>query len=73
MAMNAKISVFIICAEAIIYLLLYNLHDCTFKDKSFTIHHQNIQSLANEIHKAIQNLLVGKFASISPSHIWRRC
>ena len=31
MAMNAKISVFIVCAEAIIYLLLYYLHDCTFK------------------------------------------
>ena len=29
--MNAKISVFAICAEAIVYLLLYNLHDCTFK------------------------------------------
>ena len=29
--MNAKISVYVICAEAIIYLLLYNLHDCTFK------------------------------------------
>ena len=31
--MNAKISVFVICAEAIIYLLLYNLHDCTFNFK----------------------------------------
>ena len=30
-AMNAKISVFVVCVEAIIYLLLYNLHDCTFK------------------------------------------
>ena len=30
-AMNAKISVSVICVEAIIYLLLYNLHDCTFK------------------------------------------
>ena len=30
-AMNARISVFISCVEAIIYLLLYNLHDCTFK------------------------------------------
>ena len=30
-AMNAKISVFVNCVEAIIYLLLYNLHDCTFK------------------------------------------
>ena len=29
--MKAKISVFLICVEAIIYLLLYNLHDCTFK------------------------------------------
>ena len=29
--MNAKISVFLICVEAIIYLLLNNLHDCTFK------------------------------------------
>ena len=30
--MNAKISVFVICVEVIIYLLLYNLHDCTFKN-----------------------------------------
>ena len=28
--MNAKISVFVICVEAIIYSLLHNLHDCTF-------------------------------------------
>ena len=29
--MNAKISVFVICVKVIIYLLLHNLHDCTFK------------------------------------------
>ena len=29
--MNAKILVFVISAEAIKYLLFYNLHDCTFK------------------------------------------
>ena len=29
--MNAKISAFVICVEAIIYLSLYNLHGCTFK------------------------------------------
>ena len=29
--MNAEISVFVICVEAIIYLSLYNLHDYTFK------------------------------------------
>ena len=28
---NAKISVFVVFVEAIINLLLYNLHDCTFK------------------------------------------
>ena len=30
-AMDAKISVFVIYVEAIIYLLLHNLHDSTFK------------------------------------------
>ena len=29
-AMNAKLSVFTICVETIIYLLLYNLHDSNF-------------------------------------------
>ena len=29
--MNEKISVFTICAEAITYLLIYNLHGRTFK------------------------------------------
>ena len=28
--MNARISVFVIRVKAIIYLLLYDLHDCTF-------------------------------------------
>ena len=32
MAMNKKLSVFVISAEAIIYLLLYDLHDCTFNN-----------------------------------------
>ena len=30
--MNAKLSVFVVCVEAIIYLLLFNLYDCTFND-----------------------------------------
>ena len=29
--MNTKTSVFVIWVEVIIYLLLYNLHDCAFK------------------------------------------
>ena len=28
--MNAKTSLFVTCVEAIIYLLLYDLHKCTF-------------------------------------------
>ena len=28
--MKKKISVFVMCVKAIIYLLLYNLNDCTF-------------------------------------------
>ena len=31
-AMNGDISVLVICIEAIIYLLLYNLRGCTFKN-----------------------------------------
>ena len=34
-AMNVKISVFVICVEAIIYSLLNNLYDCTFKITDF--------------------------------------
>ena len=39
-AMNAKISIFVICVQAIIHLLLHNLHDCTFKtyEHSFMFH-----------------------------------
>ena len=33
--MNAKVPAFVICVEASIYLLLYNLHDCTFKEINF--------------------------------------
>ena len=41
-AVNTKISVFAIRVEAAIYLLLYNLHDCTFNKRAkapvFIIH-----------------------------------
>ena len=32
---NAQISVFVISVEAIICLLLYNLHDCTLKKRDY--------------------------------------
>ena len=35
--MNAKIAMFVTCVEAIIYLLLCNLHDCTFNVALFAI------------------------------------
>ena len=35
-AMDAKVSVFVMCVEAIIYLLLYHLRDCTFNKDSNT-------------------------------------
>ena len=34
-AMHKETPVFVICGEAIIYLLLYNLHDFTFKTAYF--------------------------------------
>ena len=37
-AMKEKISVFVICVEAIIYLILNNLHDCTFKNEILQLH-----------------------------------
>ena len=39
--MNAKKSVFVIYVEAITYLLLYNLHKCTFS---------NLHKLACTVH-----------------------
>ena len=36
-AINAKILVFVICIEAIIYLLLYNLHNCNASFKHFYV------------------------------------
>ena len=45
--MNAKISVFAICVEAIIHLLFYNLHDFTFKNAYFEEHLQTTASNQN--------------------------
>ena len=35
--MNVKISVFVICVKAIIYLPLCNLHDCTFNFEHISV------------------------------------
>ena len=56
--MNAKISVFVICVEAIIYLLLYNLHGCTFKQMNNRRRSENliksIESFFNHQDRDIQ-------------------
>ena len=43
--MTAKLSVFVNCVQSIINLLLYNLHDCTFKKpKPRLIKHTDLSS-----------------------------
>ena len=52
--MNVKTSVFVICVEAIIYFLLYKLHDCTFKlHQSFSLFYVELQrtSFCNFLEK----------------------
>ena len=44
--MNAKVSVFVTCFEGIIYLLLYNLHGCTFKQLLTTIEYDQLQNIS---------------------------
>ena len=46
-----KTSVFVICVEAIIYLLLYNLHDCTFQHKPLKI---NTEGFKLELAKSVK-------------------
>ena len=50
--MNVKISVFVICVEAIIYLLLCNLHDCTFKFSNLILGSVNINLYGFQIFDA---------------------
>lgn len=42
--MNAKVSVFVICVKAIIYLLLHNFHNCTFNKKRSDINNRKVRS-----------------------------
>ena len=53
--MNTKISMFVICVEAIIYLLLYNLHDCTSNLFIFLI---ELKALLNNLFISYLNLFI---------------
>ena len=48
--MNAEISVFVIFAETILYLLLYNLYDCTFKDDAIRRSTNLLEWTEKELH-----------------------
>ena len=51
----------VICFEAIIYLLLYNLHDCTFNNNVFTIadHYFMQDSRVTKIEKVTPRIFIG--------------
>ena len=51
--MNAKISVFVISIEAIIYLLLYNLHDCTFKIFMIRFLKDKMSSIFSDLYEGL--------------------
>ena len=59
-AMGARISVFVICVEAIIYLLLRNLHDCSFDFLS--------RSATRKVTR-IYHFITNNHASF---HLWRK-
>ena len=59
-AMNAKNSVFVICVKGIIYLLLYNLHDCTFNNELVAASSIGLYYLRNILHIGHILLLFGK-------------
>ena len=50
--MNVKISVFVIFVEAIIYFLLYNLHDCTFNFEKYYC--KDTTELRKELRKEVK-------------------
>ena len=77
--MDAKISVFVICVKAIIYLLLYNLHDCTFSgimnaESSTTLYENYFLSKCFwYLHKCFRLYewdTEVSHSSFSPSHLW---
>ena len=60
--MNAKISVFVICVAAIIYLLLYNLHGCTFKYQLGSLRSKNLLKVESKTYKNNIQILLLKSA-----------
>ena len=59
---NAKISVFVICLEAIIYLLLFNLHNCTFNAiRKYYVHSSIIKISIIKIKSSLRSARIFDF------------
>ena len=67
-AMNAKIPMFAICVETIIYFLLNDLHDCTFNGYLYTVYLVVNYIKKVQINKKVWNLEV--FQRISGWQAW---
>ena len=59
--MSVKTPVFVICVKAIIYLLLYNLHGCTFKCKYILTEYKYIFFEWQNSHKTKTFLIEYKY------------
>ena len=71
--MNAKISVSFICVGTIKYLLLYNLHDCTFNNKLLIILKTYVHYLRHKFINQNQNVKTGFniFIKIKNTDRWK--
>ena len=71
--MNAEISVSFICVGTIIYLLLYNLHDCTFNNKLLIILKTYVHYLRHKFINQNQNVKTGFniFIKIKNTDRWK--
>ena len=58
--MNSKLPVFVICVEAMIYLLLYNLHDYTFDLSLLSV-------ISDLINMTIELFCIAKSWIVKPS------
>ena len=69
--MNTNISMFVICVEAIIYLLFYNFHDCTFKlDKQLYFTKQRKSKLPQSLFDLLKSVLSAEISIFTPEYLY---
>ena len=66
--MSAKMSLFVTCVEAIIYLVLYHLHVCTFKVMYNCLTDRKHRTEVNDLFSDFIDLLLGvpQFSILEP-------